>query len=390
MKILMLNHNFAWQGTFFRCYHFARHLMRRGHRVTILTVRPDRAIWPQVTVEQGVRIIKTPRPISKIPIRLARRWLIPGVLWRLALVLGEEHEAVIAFDHWPEVACPLFLAKLARRRRLVSDWADLWTQGGILEAKFRPGTVGYHIESWLELRTKRVADSVTTISQLLRDRAVAAGVPAKRVWYLPSGADIENITPLGKGEARRACGLPAQGKIIAYAGVSTAAEARLLVEAFVLIEREVPEARLLLIGPFERGMCQEGLDPALKAKILSPGVIPYACLGAYLSAADLLALPLPDTMNSRARWPNKFGDYLAAGRPIVATSLGDLEGIFREHPIGLAAEPDTEHFARQAVQLLRDPDRAEACGRAARHLAESQLDWSLLAGRLETILECAA
>jgi glycosyltransferase involved in cell wall biosynthesis len=387
MKILLLNHNTIWQGTYFRCYHFARHLVRRGHEVTILTVRPDRALTPQVTTEDGVRVVKTPHHFGRLPWRYANVWMMPGVFWRLFWVLKETQDVVMAFDHRPEVACPYFAAKLARRPKLVADWADLWTDGGLLEPKLPRSSLAYRVENWLELRTKRMADAVTVISQELRDRAVAAGVPAGRVSYLPSGADVENIRPLPKETVRRRLGLPREARIIAYTGVSTATEARLLIEAFVRVVREVSDAHLLLIGPYGAGKHQEGIDPAVRARIITPGVVPYANLGAYLAAADLLALPLPDTMNSRARWPNKFGDYLAAGRPIVATGLGDLQAIFREHPIGLAAAPDLESFACQTVRLLRDRDLAEGCGRAARDLAENRLDWAILARQLETILQ---
>jgi glycosyltransferase involved in cell wall biosynthesis len=385
MKILMLNHNYVWQGTYFRCYHFGRHLVRRGHEVTVLTVRPDRGLTPRESWEDGVRVVQTPHHIARFPLGYASRWLMPGVFWRLACVLGESRDVVMAFDHRPEVACPYFLAKWARRQKLVADWADLWTDGGILEPKLPRRSLGYRVENWLELRTKRVADSVTVISRELEDRAVAAGIPGDRVSYLPSGADVENIRPEAKGPLRARLGLPADARLLAYTGVSTSEEGQLLVDAFCRVVREVPDARLLLVGPFQ-GILGEQLPRDVREKIIAPGVVPYARLGAYLAAADVLALPLPDRMNSRARWPNKFGDYLAAGRPIVATALGDLSTIFREHAIGLAAQPNVEDFARQAVAVLNDHDRWEAYGRAARELAEGRLEWGTLAGQLENIL----
>jgi glycosyltransferase involved in cell wall biosynthesis len=387
MKILMLNHNWMWQGTFFRCYHFGRHLVRYGHEVTIHTVRRERAVLPRSSVEDGVRIVRTPHHFGRFRLGYLNHWLLPGLFWRLLLVLKERYDVIMAFDHWPEVACPFFLAKAAGRQRLVADWADWWTEGGIFDAKLPPSSVGYRLETWLEKRTKRCADTVTVISQALRERALAIGVAPERVHYLPSGADVENIRPLPQRELRRRLGLPPAAPLIAYTGISSAPEVALLFEAFTHIAREVPDAHLLLIGPFQQAREAADLDATLKARVIAPGVVAYADLGAYLAAADLLALPLPDTVNSRARWPNKFGDYLAAGRAIVATGYGDLGPIFAQYPIGLAAAPGAEDFARQVVELLRDRERLEACGRAARELAESRLDWSLLARQLETILQ---
>jgi len=389
MKILMLNHNIAWQGTYFRCYHFARHLVRRGHKVTLLTVRKDIGLIPQISSEDGVEVIKTPRILGRFPYRYWHRWMSPGVFWRLLWVLKEPHDVVMAFDHWPEVACPFFLARLKRQTKLVADWCDLFTDGGIFETKWPRESVGYRVENWLERRTKNIADSVTVISQELRDRALACGVHPDRLMLLPSGADIENIRPFPKDQMRRLLNLPLGARIIAYTGVTTSHEVRLLIEAFVAIAREVPDAHLLLIGPFANGKHQDGIDPAIKARIITPGPIPYANLGKYLAAADILALPLPDVLNSRARWPNKFGDYLAAGRPIVATALGDLVPVFNEHSIGRCATPDISDFARKAIELLNDRTRWQEYGDNARKVAEEQLDWGILSRRLEGFLQAS-
>jgi glycosyltransferase involved in cell wall biosynthesis len=389
MNILMLNHNIAWQGTYFRCYHFARHLVRRGHKVTLLTVRKDIALTPEFSKEEGVDVIKTPRTVARFPYRYWHRWMSPGVFWRLLWVLKESHDVVMAFDHWPEVACPFFLAKLKRQKRLVADWCDLFTDGGIFESKWPRDSVGYRVENWLERRTKCMANSVTVISQELHNRAIACGVSPDRLMLLPSGADIDHIRPFPKDKMRRLLGLPADARIVAYTGVTTSHEVRLLIESFAMVARDVPDAHLLLLGPFADGKHQDGIDPEIRSRIITPGSVPYANLGKYLAAADVLALPLPDVLNSRARWPNKFGDYLAAGRPIVATALGDLVPVFEEHAIGLSAKPDTSDFARQTVNLLNDRDRWDEYGQTGRRVAEEQLDWGILAGRLESFLQAS-
>ena len=138
--------------------------------------------------------------------------------------------------------------------------------------------------------------------------------------------DAQTVTPLPHQNPSRTVDPPAmraaEARIIGYTGVTTSQEVRLLIEAFGTIAKEVPQARLLLIGPFENGKYQEGIDPDLRSRIITPGSIPYADLGRYLAAADVLALPLPDVANSRARCPIKFGDYLAAGRPVVSCAHG--------------------------------------------------------------------
>src|SRR5258708_4193778 len=61
MRILSLNHNVVRRGgTFFRAYHAARHLVRRGHTVTLLTISAERRWGFRREVSEGVEIIETP------------------------------------------------------------------------------------------------------------------------------------------------------------------------------------------------------------------------------------------------------------------------------------------------------------------------------------------
>src|SRR5690348_18296224 len=60
MRILMLNHNAARQGTFLRCYHLARYLVPLGHSVTLLTTSPTQRGKTTRQEEAGVEIVETP------------------------------------------------------------------------------------------------------------------------------------------------------------------------------------------------------------------------------------------------------------------------------------------------------------------------------------------
>ena len=50
-----------------------------------------------------------------------------------------------------------------------------------------------------------------------------------------------------------------------------------------------------------------------------------------------MGLPLTDRAANRGRLPNKLLDYMAAGRPTVASPVGDIKTILEEHEVGLLA-----------------------------------------------------
>jgi glycosyltransferase involved in cell wall biosynthesis len=109
---------------------------------------------------------------------------------------------------------------------------------------------------------------------------------------------------------------------------------------------------------------------------------PYHKIPLYLGASDVLLLPLPDTLFDRARWPLRLGDYLAAGRPIVATSLPEIEKIVSECGL-LAKIGDPEDFADKILSIISDPDLREEMGKRARGLAETRYSWKRIAKQLE-------
>jgi len=60
LRLLFLNHNYRYSGTYYRAMPMAEQLARRGHEVTLLTVSPEH-LWRTAHYEVGgVRVIETP------------------------------------------------------------------------------------------------------------------------------------------------------------------------------------------------------------------------------------------------------------------------------------------------------------------------------------------
>jgi glycosyltransferase involved in cell wall biosynthesis len=113
------------------------------------------------------------------------------------------------------------------------------------------------------------------------------------------------------------------------------------------------------------------------------GRIPYEKVNRYLAACDVCWLPMRDSGANRGRYPLKLNDYMAAGRPTVATSVGDVATLFTEEAIGLLAADKPEPFAVQTLRLLQDHDLRLALGQRARQVAETRFSWTRLTDELE-------
>lgn len=380
MHILMLNHNVAWQGgTFFRAYHFGRHLARRGHRITLLTISPVLRYGFRENAIEGIKVIETPDLFWGI----ARSGWDPwDTLNRIIYIRRRPFDLVHAFDSRPAVILPAFYHKTTQRSKLVLDWADWWGRGGTIverSGKLYSMVLG-PVETFFEEAFRTHADGNTVISQALYQRALSLGVSEDALTQIPQGSDIDRIRPLDKAKSREDLGLPIGAPLLGHLGVLQPKDAEFLFRTFEIIGNIRQEVRLLLIGSHKADIEPYKADGD---SVIETGYIPYTDLIKNLAACDILLLPLRNTIASKGRWPSRLNDYLAVGRPIVACPVGDVADLFREHEIGILAPDDPEEFAERTLGLLDNEPLQEMLAINARRVATEKFSWELLTDRLE-------
>ena len=397
LNIAFLLSHLRDSATYVRAYNLAIQLAARGNDVTLVAPSPESHFRSVSRVASGVTVLETPRfghyPLGNFTSRL---YLDPGggfldTAARIKLLRSDRFDIVQLFDHSPNVAFPFYLLRNRIRARFVSDWCDIYhCPGGLrdhncfrLDPLYRLAGSPFRAYShFIEHDLRRKVDGVAAISTGLREYAIASGVSPERVFILEGGADVEGIKPLSRNAARLRLGLPAHGKIVGFLGTFQR-DLDIVIRSFVLVRKAIPEARLLVIGsPHEetrRRVREEGLAEAyIEAGRCSDEMLPW-----YLAAANVFALPLRDNPANVTRWPNKIGEYMAAGRPTVVNDVGDIAKVVRTYGIGLTAEQGAIPFAAQLVRLLLDEPLAEELGKNAREAACTRYSWALLAAELE-------
>lgn len=92
--------------------------------------------------------------------------------------------------------------------------------------------------------------------------------------------------------------------------------------------------------------------------------------------ATLLLAPLPDDPQSVTRFPTKLGEYLASGRPVVTTAIGESVRYLQDGVTAfLMREGSAEALAEKIGDALSDPIRAEAVGAAGQALARMEFHY---------------
>jgi glycosyltransferase involved in cell wall biosynthesis len=383
LRILMITLNSMWRGTFYRALHFARHLVQQGHTVTLLALSHQERWRFHTRDMDGVTLVETPDLLCG---KLRSGWDLWDALARISWLRGHNFDLVHAIEARPIVIIPSLYMQRWRRVPLVLDWCDWFGAGGSVEE--RPNwllrTVLRPVETFFEETFRTWADGTIVINTVLRQRAIDLGVPSETILLLPNGCDFQRLLVLDRDEARRALGLPLDRPLIGYIGAIFQRDAQLMACAFDLIKSALPRSMLAVIGYCNVDVAALVADPEA---VIRTGFVSYEDMNRYLAACDLCWLPLRDTGANRGRWPGKLNDYMAAGRPVVATAVGDVATLLREHEIGLLAKDVPKDLAHQALKLLTDPERCAYLGRNARCVAEEVFDWALLSERLESFYD---
>ena len=123
LRILFLNHNIVRRGgTFYRAYHAARYLVRRGHTVTLLTISAERRWGFRREVSEGVEIIETPDLLWGVG---RSGWDLWDAISRVMFLRGRQWDVVHAWDCRPAVILPALYARGQSREvsgKLFIDW----------------------------------------------------------------------------------------------------------------------------------------------------------------------------------------------------------------------------------------------------------------------------
>lgn len=145
-----------------------------------------------------------------------------------------------------------------------------------------------------------------------------------------------------------------------------------------------PDIHFVVIGPVVK------IDPAIlprRPNIHYLGQKTYAELPAYLSGWEVAMMPFAHNDATRFISPTKTLEYLAAGRPIVSTSIRDVVRPYGEQGLVQIAD-DPEAFVAAIDRALVQKDDASWLERVDAMLAHTS--WDLTQERMETLVETMA
>lgn len=358
-----------------------RHLIRRGHTVTLITgaAPSDRAI-------PGV-------PTIIVPTRH-----VPFVAW---ILLWPKVERVLrGLDAPPDVivsdfvllpAAMRYVGRLRRAGRcvpkVVLDVRSHPVEAGRLRLAAQRARF-----AWTLGRYGRRVDAVTTISQGLREHVSSlARVPAPDVTVWTTGcAWCDQEMPAQPAPPEWPASM--RGRLVFfYHGAMTSGRGLFeTIQAVHIARRTAPEIALVLLGD---GVARPKLEALTRRLGLQSDVtfldpVPLDRVPEFLAQADVGLAPWPATWDMEVNCPLKLTEYLCLGLPVVVTDVKPHRIIPRDASFAFWAPASTpQDLARAMIDAADAGVRLSRLGADAREWARPSLGWAQQFAILEETLD---
>jgi sugar transferase (PEP-CTERM/EpsH1 system associated) len=389
MRILCLTSRLPYppdRGDRLRAFHFIEHLSRE-HELSLASFIASESERDHVASLRAycrdvhVLPMSPHRSALGAALNIWRREPLQALYYRLGAMrrLVDEMIATTGFDaayvHLFRMAP--YVARHARLYRIV-DLTDVISKEIDLSLPYRSiaSRAVYALEKGRIARYERwVAQSFEEtwlISQSDRE-ALARDCPGANIRLVPNGVDLEFFHPTSQSRVPDSLIFVGHLRVLHNIDAAT----YLAQEVLPLVQEKVPTCTLSLVGADPAPQIQRlGESPAVTVT----GFVPD--LNARLNRAAVFVAPL----RFAAGIQNKVLEAMAAGRPVVTTSLIN-EGLGAEPDRQIFVADDAQATARQILRLLADAPLREQVGRAGRQFVEQRYSWTHAVARMRTIEE---
>ena len=191
-------------------------------------------------------------------------------------------------------------------------------------------------------------------SESLRDILVRDYGLHERYSVIPTGTDLEPFLNADGKALRAEKGWQKEIVLISVGRLAPEKNWDTLIQAFVKVHTEHPEARLVLIGDGSARQSLEALSVELGIadRVTFTGSIPFEEIPRYLKAADLFAFASVTETQGIVTM-----EAMAAGLPVVAVDGPGTRDIVQNGKQGYLVENDPDALAKKLNQLLSDSQR---------------------------------
>ncbi len=244
-------------------------------------------------------------------------------------------------------------------------------------------------QNFIEKRIFNLSEKIVANSEAVKNYLIGEGVNAKKINVIYNGLDLERLQPqtTDRAEILAELDLPKDKKIKFVTLVANLRHAvknqPMFLRAAEKIIKEFPAAHFVLAGEGELKNGLENLARELKIEKNTHFI------GRCTKVPELLSVSYAGVLTSfNEGFSNSILEYMAAGKPVIATNVGGASEAIIENETGFLIESDNdEALVNRLLQLLRDEKLSDNFGKKGKQIVEMEFSLETLLKKILTLYE---
>lgn len=365
----------------------AREMVKLGHQVQILALHPDyrnleikrfwdRGVDVHYVAQMHVRKVGSNKYYFN-PVQLL--FVVFWALLRLTYFLLKSDATIVQLCK-PQPINALAIKLGSRGRLIYCDCDDYEAASNHFNGRYQKRIVQYFEDNIIHY-----VNGITTNTQFTRQRYIDLGYPKEQILYIPNGIEKERFSATSNNPKTnfRDLNLLDTSPLVGYVG-SLDYESHpvyLLLDAFVLVLKQIPSAKLLVVGGGAdfATLQQYALGLNIGNETIFTGRVNPNDVPRYISALSVSIDPILDNLAAEARYPLKIIESLELGVPVITGDVGDRKYLIGNDELGLLVNCESSvELSNAIIKLIRDEEMRERMCKKSLKLRD-QWDWNLLA-----------
>lgn len=250
----------------------------------------------------------------------------------------------------------------------------------------RAPNVEFYFPLWMpfNLLLIKMSEKIFCISSAYRIFLnIQYGIPLSKIEAIPMGADASLFSPQLNGyDVRRKYDISFDDKVLIYVGtLSKERRLEILLRAVKTVRNELPAVRFLIVGDGDgkASLLSISEELGLKNTVIFTGYIDSKLVPFYIAAADVAISAIPNTLYYSLSSPTKIFEYMAMGKPVIASNIFPHAQIINNGVNGLLVKWDEpEEYTQAIIGLLGNNPKAKEIGSNAMKDALTKYDWKII------------
>ena len=247
-----------------------------------------------------------------------------------------------------------------------------------------------------EIFVAKKVDAVITVTQGIKDILIKRGVDESKIAVIPNGANADLFRPIDDpvaiNELRGQHNMDENALLVTFVGSLEPYEGvEYLIQAAPSVLKIVSNAMFLIVGDgrVKNGLMNLAGEIGVFDKFIFTGNVSYEKVPLYINMSSVGVAPFTLARNDRIGLsPLKVYEYLACGKPVVASDVKGIGELLNNTGSGILVAPeDSTELANGIIKLIKDKELREKMGKNGREMVVNNCTWEHIAKKTIEVFE---